>query len=372
MCRLVEQKTIIPITSTEQSEKKEKHNGNMAEKPAFAVCVPSHGKWVSAGPEVKGSKKLSIVAVDCEMCLTSEGLELTRVSLVGKDLKTVYDSFVLPYNDIVNYNTKFSGITKEILDSASKRLEDVQREILELISDRTILAGHSLENDLIALKMVHTRIIDTSVLYPSSRPGYKNALRWLCNKYLNRTIQTKTHNSVEDSLAVMELIKHKLSNPDAGSLEKAEAQNLCNVLFSQHKRSMIIADAKFIAKYASLALDCVPVESDEKCTHHTAQTAKREKDQNSPHFVVSRLTGFQDFLQEFYQTEISNSVPDKASVASVLQTLDENLQSIYANLVPNSLLIVATTSEEKTAQTNDHNVDVAETSRLGISFFTIK
>lgn len=44
--------------------------------------------------------------------------------------------------------------------------------------------GHSLENDLTALKIVHTRVVDTSVLYPSSKGrGFKNALRWLVKKY---------------------------------------------------------------------------------------------------------------------------------------------------------------------------------------------
>ena len=109
-----------------------------------------------------------------------------------------------------------------------------------------ILAGHSLENDMIALKFVHTRVIDTSVLYPSTRGNrmVKNALRWLVRRYillssfvfissslfvyvfiylliinyryLQRTIQTDTHNSVEDSIAVMELVKFKLQHPNAG------------------------------------------------------------------------------------------------------------------------------------------------------------
>ena len=42
-------------------------------------------------------------------------------------------------------------------------LEDVQRELLELIAAETILIGHSLENDLNRLKMMHANCVDTVV-----------------------------------------------------------------------------------------------------------------------------------------------------------------------------------------------------------------
>ena len=57
-----------------------------------------------------------LYAVDCEMCLTSVGkLELTKVCVVDSDLNEVYHSFVKPRNPIVNYLTRFSGITPALL-----------------------------------------------------------------------------------------------------------------------------------------------------------------------------------------------------------------------------------------------------------------
>ena len=57
-----------------------------------------------------------LFAVDCEMCLTSVGkLELTKVCVVDSDLNEVYHSFVKPRNPIVNYLTRFSGITPALL-----------------------------------------------------------------------------------------------------------------------------------------------------------------------------------------------------------------------------------------------------------------
>lgn len=84
---------------------------------------------------------------------TTYGLELTRVTVVDTDVHVVYDTFVKPDNEIVDYNTRFSGVTEADLADTSVTLRDVQAVLLSMFSADTILIGHSLESDLLALKV---------------------------------------------------------------------------------------------------------------------------------------------------------------------------------------------------------------------------
>jgi len=93
-----------------------------------------------------------VFALDCEMSYTTYGLELTRVTVVDTDMQVVYDTFVKPDNEIVDYNTRFSGVTEADLADTSISLRDVQAVLLSMFSADTVLIGHSLESDLLALK----------------------------------------------------------------------------------------------------------------------------------------------------------------------------------------------------------------------------
>ncbi|XP_073399772.1 RNA exonuclease 1 homolog [Dendrobates tinctorius] len=160
-----------------------------------------------------------IFSVDCEMCYTTQGLELVRVTVVDPNLQVVYDTFVKPDNEIIDYNTRFSGVTEENLKNITTSIRDVQAIMLNLFSADTILIGHGLENDLVALKLIHETVVDTSIVFPH-RLGLPNkrALRSLIADYLRRIIQDEVggHDSTEDATACMELIIWKVKEDTKG------------------------------------------------------------------------------------------------------------------------------------------------------------
>jgi RNA exonuclease 1 len=164
------------------------------------------------------------------MCRTEKGLELTRLTLLSQFGVTLVDMLVLPDSPIVDYLTRYSGvlpltpsangrthahayspgsrtaavggvcslcrcltrrvgITEDKLGHVTATLQDARAAVLKHIDSSSVLVGHSLENDLRALKLAHPRVIDTAICYPHPTPPYKFGLRHLTLEYLHRTIQ---------------------------------------------------------------------------------------------------------------------------------------------------------------------------------------
>jgi RNA exonuclease 1 len=101
-----------------------------------------------------------------------------------------------------------------MLSEVTTQLPDIQKKLLDIITPRTVIAGHSLNSDLMALKMTHPFIVDTTLLYPHPRGlPLRSSLKYLSQKYLGREIQSnhgKTgHDSLEDARACLDLIRQK-------------------------------------------------------------------------------------------------------------------------------------------------------------------
>ncbi|KAH9951613.1 Rexo1 protein [Amylocystis lapponica] len=173
------------------------------------------------GPSIATDTALDIVAMDCEMIYTTGGMRVARVSVVDSTGKEVFDELVRMDDgvEVIDYNTRFSGITPEAHASALLPLAAIRASLDALINSRTIIIGHGLENDLKTLRMLHHRCVDTAIMFPHpSGPPYRRALRALAKDFLGKTIQTgggtTGHSSVEDSVATLDLVRwHVLNRP---------------------------------------------------------------------------------------------------------------------------------------------------------------
>lgn len=100
-----------------------------------------------------------------------------------------------------NFIDIYLGITMESMEGVNTTMADVHNRLRKIISSHTILVGHSLDCDLRALQIIHTRVIDTAALYPHSRGApYKQSLKRLALDHLCRVVQADSGSTGHDSV----------------------------------------------------------------------------------------------------------------------------------------------------------------------------
>lgn len=192
-------------------------------------------------PELNSSSTQA-VTFDCEMAYTTLGMELIRLTAVSWPTHTeLIDVLVRPQGEILDLNTRFSGISKELFssalpfgagppDRADNTSEDGElepepmymvespeaaRELLfKFLTPETALIGHAIDNDLNVCRIIHPFIVDTVLLYPHPKGlPIRYSLKMLANRHLGRAIQSGGelgHDSKEDAIATGDLVREKV------------------------------------------------------------------------------------------------------------------------------------------------------------------
>ncbi|SCU86231.1 LANO_0C07184g1_1 [Lachancea nothofagi CBS 11611] len=155
----------------------------------------------------------NVLALDCEMAFTSLGYELIRLTVVDFfTSKLVFDEIVRPFGEVIDLNSEFSGV-HAIEDHKSITFAEMLTQVLSksMINGNSILIGHGMENDLNVLRLIHRKVIDTAILYP--RGKFKSSLKDLAFEVVSKRIQSGEHDSSEDAIATMCVLKAKLEIP---------------------------------------------------------------------------------------------------------------------------------------------------------------
>ena len=154
------------------------------------------------------------------MSYTTAGMSVTRVTLVDETGDVLFDEMIRCPEGVsmIDLNTQFSGIQAEMYEAeAVFDLDSARKTLAQYIGPHTILIGHGLENDLHALRLLHTNVVDTCQLFPHPRGlPFRLALRDLVSQHLGKLIQTGGasvgHSSAEDAQMTLELVRWKWMN----------------------------------------------------------------------------------------------------------------------------------------------------------------
>ena len=83
------------------------------------------------------------------------------MTVINDVARVVYEAFVKPPFPVIDYNTRFSGLTAEMLRNITRTRREVQAVLLNMFSADTILIGtcDSLRGLLLILLVNHWDII---------------------------------------------------------------------------------------------------------------------------------------------------------------------------------------------------------------------
>lgn len=177
--------------------------------------------------------KVSAIAIDCEMVGVKGGRQtlafLTAINFLTGEV--LINRCVSPIEDVIDWRSKFSGVTPTIMASAVVSGEafgswrEARAKLWEFMDDSTVLVGQSLNYDLEVLGMSHTRVVDSAILtseavYPSILSTTPLPRQWglkrLAKDLLSFDIQTGScgHSALEDTYAARDVVIWCIMNPE--------------------------------------------------------------------------------------------------------------------------------------------------------------
>ncbi|KAJ5909565.1 hypothetical protein N7504_004208 [Penicillium tannophilum] len=205
-------------------------NGTAKRKTTTEKSIPL-GELDTLPIASRAHPKRKAIVMDCEMVSLSGG-RLELAFLTALDFLTgeiLINHYVQPRGEVISWNTRFSGVTRQAMTEAMHTGKGLQweeaRDRLRSFADSdTVLIGHALYNDLNVLRFIHLRIVDSSILtcdavFPDHPVGKSVPRIWglktLTRELLGYAIQGSKlgHCALEDTRATRELVMLCLEDP---------------------------------------------------------------------------------------------------------------------------------------------------------------
>ncbi|CAI7602075.1 unnamed protein product [Penicillium glandicola] len=194
---------------------------------------PKTGHFRQVPRSSDGLPKRRAIVLDCEMVQVEAGRrELAFLSAI--DFLTgevLIDNYVQPKSKVVNWDSRFSGVTPGAMNKAIKKgtalngWEGARSKLWEFMDSETVLVGHSLNNDLDVLGIIHWNIVDSSIItseavfytvHASESLSRTWSLKALTNELVNYDIQVgkQGHSALEDAHATRDIVIWCLRYPE--------------------------------------------------------------------------------------------------------------------------------------------------------------
>lgn len=178
-----------------------------------------YNSFIELPPHNPAHPKRRAIVMDCEMVGIPHNLsEVARICVVDYLTGDVLiDCFVDPVEQVHDWRSRFSGITKENMAEAKydkncfPNWRAARAAVLQFVDANTTLIGTALQNDLKILRLVHSKIVDCGILAQQKvgSPWTRNwGLKNLCKDILDLDIQISAHghNPLEDCMATREVV----------------------------------------------------------------------------------------------------------------------------------------------------------------------
>lgn len=312
------------------------------QRSQFEYSNEARPGWIRLLPRKADSEPCKIYALDCEMCETASGAALTRIAVIDYDENRVFAAYVMPEEPITDYLTPYSGITADILENnPTLTLNQVQNWFSEHVFSDDILIGHSMNNDLDALKIIHDRVIDTAFIFAHPRGlPWRPSLKWLSNHYLGLQIQTGDdgHNPDQDALAALKLFKLKQGRGSS---------------FGSHTMTTSIPEILAKKGISTAIVDYGVPNWDQgysktviSCSSDREVIAKMLSACNTHRFIYGSLQELSMALRSCSRDDEGHQNCGTIDLKHVYEELDSNLQKLISSVPENTAVLIWSAPEE--------------------------
>lgn len=254
----------VSVSTEKEEEEKKVDAGSSSSPDPASVSIPLH-------PSIDYSIWR---ALDCEFVESAKGKILARMTLLDGFGTILTDILVIPSSPVIDYLTRFSGMTEEILEKATITFEEAQRIFLSFVRSENILVGHSLENDLKVLQIIHRNILDSCILFPHPRGSFqRSSLKYLAQVHLDTVIQNDDsgHDSVEDAAVAMQLVKDKVIRGPSYGHPSTHTESFLSILGKLKCRVHFFSQSHILRKFNSPYTDSIATLSDAESVSRAAK-----------------------------------------------------------------------------------------------------